>query len=184
MVGSQTTHSTPGPSFGHNLCCRCPNGSCKPILDIYVLIFFQWYKELFNPLSFDPCDHSLNIQKSTGTLTPKVGVPLGVWRSIPSHSLALPGACGMTPRLPFWPATLQPFALVTNPRLGCDNPTPFPSDVFTFKLKVESIKELWVASPWIYFIIYEFYQTKRGFVTNPYIIWPILIHRNKLFKVF
>ncbi len=27
--------STPGPSFGHNLCFRCPNEQCEPILDIY-----------------------------------------------------------------------------------------------------------------------------------------------------
>jgi hypothetical protein len=26
----------PGPSFSHNLCFKCPNGSCKPILDIYI----------------------------------------------------------------------------------------------------------------------------------------------------
>jgi hypothetical protein len=27
-------------SFGHNLCFKYPNGSCKPILDIYVLRTF------------------------------------------------------------------------------------------------------------------------------------------------
>jgi hypothetical protein len=35
-----------------------------------------------------------------------VEVPLGVWGSIPSHSLALPRACGMTPGLPSWLTTL------------------------------------------------------------------------------
>ncbi len=35
MVGSQTASLTPGPSFAHNLGCRCPNGKCEPILDIY-----------------------------------------------------------------------------------------------------------------------------------------------------
>jgi len=34
VVGSQTTNLTPGPSFAHNLGCRCPNGSCEAILDI------------------------------------------------------------------------------------------------------------------------------------------------------
>ncbi len=34
VVRSQIANSTPGPSFGHNLCFRCPNGSCKFILDI------------------------------------------------------------------------------------------------------------------------------------------------------
>ncbi len=69
-------------------------------------------------MGFDPCNLSLNIWESIGTPTPKVGVPLGVWGFIPSHFLALPGACGMTPGLPSWPATLQPFALVASPRLG------------------------------------------------------------------
>jgi hypothetical protein len=35
VVKSQTANLTPSPSFAHNLCCRCPNGSCKAILDIY-----------------------------------------------------------------------------------------------------------------------------------------------------
>jgi len=34
VVGSQTVGLTPGPSFAHNLGCRCPNGSCEAILDI------------------------------------------------------------------------------------------------------------------------------------------------------
>ncbi len=47
--------------FNHNLCCKYSNGSCQPILDIYVLRNFQWYKEVFNPMNFDFFDHSLNI---------------------------------------------------------------------------------------------------------------------------
>jgi hypothetical protein len=35
VVGSQTGSLTPGPSFAHNLGCRCPNGQCEAILDIY-----------------------------------------------------------------------------------------------------------------------------------------------------
>ncbi len=61
MVGNQIANLTPDLSFGHNLCFKCPNGSCEPILDIYVSIDFQWYKELFNSLSFDPCNRSLKI---------------------------------------------------------------------------------------------------------------------------
>jgi hypothetical protein len=34
VVGSQTANLTLGPSFDHNLCFRCPNGRCEPILDI------------------------------------------------------------------------------------------------------------------------------------------------------
>jgi hypothetical protein len=78
VVGSQIANLTPGPSFGHNLCFRCSNGSCEPILDIYVPRAFQRYKELFNPLGFDPCNFFLKIWESIGTPTPKVGAPLGV----------------------------------------------------------------------------------------------------------
>jgi len=41
VVGSQTGGSTPGPSFGHNLCFRCPNEPSEPILDIYAPRAFQ-----------------------------------------------------------------------------------------------------------------------------------------------
>jgi hypothetical protein len=78
MVESQTANLTFGPSFGHNLCFRCPNGSCKPILGIYILIAFQWYEELFETLGFDPYNHFLNIRESTGSPTPNMGVHLGV----------------------------------------------------------------------------------------------------------
>jgi len=45
VVASQTASLTPGPSFAHNLCCRCPNGSCEAIFDIYTSKPFQRYKE-------------------------------------------------------------------------------------------------------------------------------------------
>jgi hypothetical protein len=41
VVGSQTVSLTSGPSFAHNLGCRCPNGSCEAILDIYSSRPFQ-----------------------------------------------------------------------------------------------------------------------------------------------
>jgi hypothetical protein len=34
VVRSQTGSLTPGPSFAHNLGCRCPNGQCEASLDI------------------------------------------------------------------------------------------------------------------------------------------------------
>jgi hypothetical protein len=52
VVGSQTASLTPGPSFAHNLCFRCPNEQCEPILDIYVSRAFQRYEERNKPLSF------------------------------------------------------------------------------------------------------------------------------------
>jgi hypothetical protein len=56
VVGNQTANLTPDPSFGHNLCFKCPNGSCKPTLDIYVPRDFQWYKGLSNPMGFGPLE--------------------------------------------------------------------------------------------------------------------------------
>jgi len=91
VVGSQIANLTPDFSFGHNLCFRCWNGSCEPILDIYVSITFQWYKKLLKPLVFDPCNCSLNIWESTKTPTPKMEAPLGMWGFIPSHFPSLPG---------------------------------------------------------------------------------------------
>ncbi len=44
VVGSQIASLTPNPSFDHNLCCRCPNGSCEAILDIYISRPFQGTK--------------------------------------------------------------------------------------------------------------------------------------------
>jgi hypothetical protein len=117
VVGSQIANLIPDPSFGHNLCCRCPNEKCEPILDIYVPRTFQWYKKLLKPLSFDPCSCPLKIQKSTGTPTPKVELPWGVR----VHSLTpsrTPRNMLYDSRLPFWPTTLQTLVLVASPRLG------------------------------------------------------------------
>jgi hypothetical protein len=91
VVGSQIANLTLDISFGHNLCFKCSNGSCKPILDIYVLIAFQWYKKLFDPLGFDPCDRSLKIWESTETPNYQNGSSLGSVRFIPSHFPSLSG---------------------------------------------------------------------------------------------
>jgi len=59
VVGSQTTSLTIGPSFDHNLSCRCPNGSYEAILDIYTSRTSQRYKERFNARCFNPCNRAL-----------------------------------------------------------------------------------------------------------------------------
>jgi hypothetical protein len=41
MVGSQTASLTPGPSFAHNLGCRCPNDQCEVISDTYTSTPFK-----------------------------------------------------------------------------------------------------------------------------------------------
>jgi len=98
VFGSQIVNLTSNLSFGHNLCFRCSNGSCEPTLDIYVPRAFQWYKELPNPMGFDPCNHSLKIWEFIETPTPKMGVHLGVWVFILTLS--------HTHGLPSWPAPL------------------------------------------------------------------------------
>jgi hypothetical protein len=101
VIGKQIADLTPGLSLGHNLCFKCPNGSCEPILNIYVSIVFQWYKELFNWLGFDPCYHSLKIWESTGTPNSQSGGSLG---SVRVHSLTL----SFTPGLPLGSQPCKP----------------------------------------------------------------------------
>ncbi len=103
MVGNQIGNLTPGPSFGHNLCVKYSNGSCELILNIYVPKAFHWYKEIFNPIGFDPCNCSLKIWESIRTSIPKVEAHLGAWRFIPSHSPTFPGAWNATFELHSWP---------------------------------------------------------------------------------
>jgi hypothetical protein len=67
VVGSQTASLTPGPSFAHNLGCRCPNGQCEAIFDIYVSRPFQWHQERLNARCFGPCCWALNIRESRRT---------------------------------------------------------------------------------------------------------------------
>ncbi len=110
-------HLTLGPFFGHNLCFIHLNGSCQPILDIYDLKVFQRYKEILNPMDFDPWNRSLKVREFIGTQTPKVGTHLGVRWFIPSHFVTLPRAWDVIPRFLFWPASLQALALVVSPRL-------------------------------------------------------------------
>jgi hypothetical protein len=51
---------------------------------------FNGIKKPFNLMSFDPSNYFLKFQKSIRTLTPKVGVHLGVCGLIPSYFFALP----------------------------------------------------------------------------------------------
>jgi hypothetical protein len=70
VVGSQTGSLTPGPSFAHNLGCRCPNDQCEAILDIYTLRPFQWHQEHLKARCFGPCCRAPNIRESQRTPTP------------------------------------------------------------------------------------------------------------------
>jgi hypothetical protein len=82
-------------------------------LDIYIPRDFQWYKDCKIQWVLTPTI----VLSSIRTLTPKVGVHVGVWGFIPSHSLTLPRTWDVTPRLPSWPAPFQALALVMRPKL-------------------------------------------------------------------
>ncbi len=74
VVGSQIASLTPDPSFNHNLCCRCPNGSCKAILDIYTLRPFQRHKEHLDVRCFDPYNQVLSFWESRRSQVPFSGM--------------------------------------------------------------------------------------------------------------
>jgi len=67
VVGSQTASLIPDPSFAHNLGCRCPNGSCEAILDIYTSRTFQRYIKHFNARCFSFCYRTLKLRESQRT---------------------------------------------------------------------------------------------------------------------
>ncbi len=63
VVRSQIANLIPGPSFDHNLCFKCPNGSCKATLDIYTSRTFQWYNEHPNARCFNPWTRALSFRE-------------------------------------------------------------------------------------------------------------------------
>jgi hypothetical protein len=72
VVGSQTANLTPGPSFAHNLGCRCPNDQCEGISDIYTSRPFQWNQEHPKERCFSPCYRTLKIRESRRTPNPQL----------------------------------------------------------------------------------------------------------------
>jgi len=71
------------PSFCHNLCCKCPNGSCEAIFDIYISIAFQWHEERVKARCFDPCNQTLKFWESRRT-------PKSSFRECECHPHTLP----------------------------------------------------------------------------------------------
>jgi hypothetical protein len=100
VVGSQTANLTPGLSFAHNLCFRCLNEQCEPILDIYTSIVFQCYKSFFKARSFDPCNRALKIRESFRDSNSQHGSSLGSVKVRSLTLFVLPGTCGVLPSLP------------------------------------------------------------------------------------
>jgi hypothetical protein len=78
VVKNQFPNLIPNPSFDHNLCILCLNKQCKGFLVIYTLKSFQWYPRgsIWCFLVFST--EALNIQNSHTSVTPKVGMHLGV----------------------------------------------------------------------------------------------------------
>jgi hypothetical protein len=72
VVGSQTANLTLGPSFAHNLGCKCPNDQCEAISDIYTSRPFQWHQEHPKVSCFSPCCRTLKIRESRRTSNPQL----------------------------------------------------------------------------------------------------------------
>jgi len=67
VVGSQTVSLTPGSSFDHTLCCKCPNGSCEAIFDICTSRPFQCYREHLKARCFALFYWALKLRESQRT---------------------------------------------------------------------------------------------------------------------
>jgi len=138
LVGSQTGNLIPDLSFGHNLCFKCPNEQCKPILEIYVSRAFQCHKKnVTSHWGLTPEIALWSFGSPPGLHLPKWELPWECEGSLPhtpSHFLTLLGVCDVTPGLflgphpcnlfAFTPGLLlgsqrcNPFALIASPKLG------------------------------------------------------------------
>jgi hypothetical protein len=118
MVKNQIDILTLDPSFSYNLCYKYSNRSCKPILNIYVLKTFQWYKEIFNQMNFDLSNFSLKNLKVYQDFNSQNESPFGnVW----AHSLTLSytsKSVNVTIGLHSRPTPFHGLALFVNLRLG------------------------------------------------------------------
>ncbi len=90
VVGSQIASLTPGLSFAHNLGCRCPNGQCEGIFDIYVSRPFQRQEEHPNARCFAPCCRALNIRESRRTPNPQLFQVLGFTPALGQSGVVTP----------------------------------------------------------------------------------------------
>jgi hypothetical protein len=117
VVESQIANLTPDPSFGHNLCFRCPNGSCEPISNMYVPRSFQCYKERLNPMSFNPYHCSLNIRESISNLNSQNGSSFGSVRVHPLTLFCTHGSMRCDSQASFLAHNLASFCLGHEPKV-------------------------------------------------------------------
>jgi hypothetical protein len=78
VVKNQFSNLTHGPSFDRNSCILCLNKQCKGPLGIYNLKSFQGYPKGSIWCFLAISTKALNIQNSHTSVTPKVGMHLGV----------------------------------------------------------------------------------------------------------
>jgi len=136
LVGSQIGNLTLDPFFGHNLCFRCPNEQCEPILDIYVPRAFQWYKERHKPLSFDP---SKLVSEVLGVPRDSISQSGSCLGSVRVHSLTLsytPASMWCDARASFWPEPLQPLCLGREPKARVATKDPTINTILIFNLQM------------------------------------------------
>jgi hypothetical protein len=69
---SQISNLTPDPSFGHNLCLKCPNGMQAHFKHLRSKSF-SMIKRFFQSMGFGPCNRFVKIRESIRTPTPKMG---------------------------------------------------------------------------------------------------------------
>jgi hypothetical protein len=82
VVGNQIANLTPGPSFAHNLGCRCPNDQCEAIRYLRFKTFPMTPRtlqcEVFCPL-MSSSEHSGVPEDSKSQLFPSVGLHPHTW---------------------------------------------------------------------------------------------------------
>jgi len=133
MVGNQIASLTPGPSFDHNLCCRCLNGSCEAIFDIYTSKPFQNIENTSRWGVLTPTIKLWSLRSLEGLQVPTFGSASFIFTLASKWGCDIPSPHLRAPTRPFTLKVLQARE---------HNTTPSPSVVFTFGLVVESIKEL------------------------------------------
>jgi hypothetical protein len=117
-VVSQIANVTPNLSFDHNLCFICPNGSCKPISDIYVPRAFQWHRNASIQWVLTPAIALWRFESPPGFQLPKWEFPWECEGWFPHILLHSREHEMWLPSFLLGPHSYKPFALVASPRLG------------------------------------------------------------------
>jgi hypothetical protein len=115
LVKSQTGNLTPGPSFGHNLCFRCPNENSNPFQTSRFQEIFNDIKNVTSHWVLAPKIALWNFGSPPGLHLLKWELPCDCEGSLPhtlSHFLTLQRVCDVTPGLLLGPHPCGLFALI------------------------------------------------------------------------